>query len=608
MTAQVQNLANLMRAKRASGQKFVLMLGAGASMSSGVKRTPQIMEELLQSFGQGMEGTSLEERFDQLWKTTSDSDRGTFLKPYLDVEPSPGYGKLARLIDAGYFDLAVTFNFDDLLEKALKAIQFTDYKVIIRDEIKDDEVGKLTEARDPRFKLVKMHGSLRSSNHFLFAAEEMFRYPEPIESLLKKVTGNDIIVCGYAFADHCVVRAFAEQGGSVVCVNPGGVPRDLRVFLKNRRSEGREILADFDSFVDELYGELLQASQAQPKPLLNPFKFLESYEEADSGSLMGREEETQKFFRALDRKPQIIVLAGSGRVGKTSLVKAALLPAIDSGKQHGIYLRCQPEIEKSLSRDLGRLGLGSSELDVASSLRQLGQASRDRHVVLFLDQFERVTGRYSSQTTAGRKEFSAFLGEHLFKGCNDNLTVVLVVADEGPLGAQLMQECQDQNLPASLVLCPAFDRAAVLEIIQTLAQKGEIDFEPRIVKHMLDRYEQSRVAPALDKRFTLAHIQAVCHILSSTRHVDYDTYDLAFNKTQEALNQAINVCDIISFVEDFAWPEAMWLRNIIKVPLKESKERIAEFIKAHYEELMPVSRPKARPLVPANPAILELKI
>ena len=53
------------------------------------------------------------------------------------------------------------------------------------------------------------------------------------------------------------------------------------------------------------------------------------------------------------------------------------------------------------------------------------------------------------------------------------------------------------------------------------------------------------------------------------------------------MHQAINVCDIISFVEDFSWSDAVWFRNMIKVPLKESKERIADFIKSHYDELVP---------------------
>ena len=90
-----------------------------------------------------------------------------------------------------------------------------------------------------------------------------------------------------------------------------------------------------------------------------------------------------------------------------------------------------------------------------------------------------------------------------------------------------------------------------------------------------------------DQRFTLAHIQTVCHILAATKTVDYESYRHAFDNNLKALHQAINVCDIISFVEDFSWSDAVWFRNMIKVPLKESKERIADFIKSHYEELVP---------------------
>jgi hypothetical protein len=424
------------------------------------------------------------------------------------------------------------------------------------------------------------------------------------------LTGGDIIVCGYAFNDVCVIRAFADQGGTVVCVNPAGAPRPLQLPLKNRRSEAWQVATDFEGFVEQLHQELIRPASVQPKPLLNPFKFLESYEEADRGSLMGREDETETFFHALDQDPapQILVLWGPGRTGKSSLVKAALLPGLNAGRYRGIYLRCQPEIEKSVPRDLSRMGIGAAELSLAESLRQLGASGQNCRVVLFLDQFERVTARFSSATTSGRRELTAYLRDQLFPGCSPNLTVVPVVADEGPLGAQLIQECQRQRIPASVVDCPAFDRVAVRDIIQALAKNGEIDFRPGIVDHMLERYEHSQQASAVEKRFTLAHIQAVCHILSSARQVEFDTYKEAFDKTEEALNQAINVCDIISFVEDFEWPDAAWLRNIIKVPLQESKEQIAKFITAHYKELMPVSRPKILSRSPAEPVLQELKV
>jgi len=68
--------------------------------------------------------------------------------------------------------------------------------------------------------------------------------------------------------------------------------------------------------------------------------------------------------------------------------------------------------------------------------------------------------------------------------------------------------------------------------------------------------------------------------------VDYPSYEVVAQNLN-ALHQAINVVDIISFVEDLGWPDAAWMRAIIKVPLKESKERIAEFIRKHYEDIRP---------------------
>ncbi len=82
-----------MRQKSDRG-KFALMLGAGASISSGTKPTSKIMEELLGAGGKGIPGSSVEHRFDTLWQELSDQRRGNMLDPYLDVTPSRGYGKL----------------------------------------------------------------------------------------------------------------------------------------------------------------------------------------------------------------------------------------------------------------------------------------------------------------------------------------------------------------------------------------------------------------------------------------------------------------------------------------------------------------------------------
>src|SRR3954470_22616669 len=52
---KVKNLANLMKLKKRQGETFVLMLGAGASIGSGVVPTTKLMEDLLNEFGQDLD-------------------------------------------------------------------------------------------------------------------------------------------------------------------------------------------------------------------------------------------------------------------------------------------------------------------------------------------------------------------------------------------------------------------------------------------------------------------------------------------------------------------------------------------------------------------------
>src|SRR4029450_10426811 len=131
--------------------------------------------------------------------------------------------KLAELIKADYFDVILTFNFDDLIETALDDASVKDVKRVLRNETRDEEMEKLVESKESRVKLVKLHGSLKSTGYFLFDSNEMHRYPDSIAAMLKHTTARDIVVCGYSFNDNCVVQAVGGGGGLAVGVNPGGV-------------------------------------------------------------------------------------------------------------------------------------------------------------------------------------------------------------------------------------------------------------------------------------------------------------------------------------------------------------------------------------------------
>jgi hypothetical protein len=596
MIDQVKKLANEMQAtKEADEKKFVLLLGAGASLSSGVPSTATIMTELLQRSGDNGQGGDLQRRFDQLWKGTSDTARRTYLEPYLSKAPSPGYKMLADLIRAGYFDVVLTFNFDQLLERALREADFDDhrdYRRVVRGETNEDEMQKLVNAKSPRCKLVKLHGSLDSADYFLFDAAEMHRYPPAIDSLVNDLTGRNIVVCGYAFNDLCVLRSFAERGDSIFCVNPGGIPRVLDTFLANRRSQDNEIRMDFDTFFTALHQALLTpAPVVDEKPPSNPFKFLESYTEEDAASFHERDDEIASFFKFLDRSPppQVIVITGLSKAGKTSLVRAGLIPRLDEQKYRKVYIRCRPDIETHVPNDLAALGLVRQGLDLPTALAALADSSPGRHVMFFLDEFDRVTSRAKLQTRQGQKELGEFLRARLFAGLKDGLTLVLVGTNAGDqtLGGLLSQECTRNELREGAVNCLPFERQHVVKIVQSLASSAGIEFDARIIEDIANRFDQSR-NDAPERRFTLAHVHAICHVLAGTRHVGYDSYRGAFDQSLDALHQAINVVEFMNFAEDRDYPISAWFRNMFKVPLRESKkEGIAEFIKAHYEELQP---------------------
>jgi hypothetical protein len=593
MNQRVLNLANRMRLKKANDEKFVLILGAGASIPSGVKPTQKLMEELLALYGKDLVEGKVEDRFDKLWKRTGDDERLLYLKPYLSNDPSPGYAKLANLIEAGYFDLALTFNFDDLVETSLDAIGFKGLQRIIRGETVDDQMAKLIQTSNKPFKLVKLHGSLTSTNHFFFDVNEMFQYPEPIKTLVANVTSRDLIMCGYAFRDFCVLNTFAKEGGSIVCVNPAGVPDNLRGFLKPRRSEDMSIDVGFDDFFDELHKELLTAPAPKPdKARPNPFKFLESYEVEEHETFKGRQHEIAEFKEAMDAStpPRVLIVAGPAKSGKTSLVKAGLIPALDEKKYAAVYTRCREEMEKALPAlpvalwpDYANI----AKMTLPDTLKQIANMWPDKRIVLFLDQFDRVAGPPDHPAPMRAANLTKTLAELL--PASEQLTLALVVVDDAMIATTLYPFLSKMGVVPITVRCELFEKDQVSTIIRALATQGGLQLEDAIVDDLVDIYEKKK-ALTTEQRFTLAHIQAICHILAASADgptIAKPSYTQAFNNNLSALHQAINACDFISFVEDLAWSDAVWFRNMLNVPLKESKERIARFIKDNYRKLPP---------------------
>ena len=282
------------------------------------------------------------------------------LQPYLvDGKPSDGYRDIADLIVKGFFDVIITFNFDLLLERALDDANFRDYKVLIRGEIKSDELERLVTANGPRVKILKMHGSLESSDYFLFSSLEMLNYPEEIRNLLMKLTGRDIIICGYGFNDRCVERAFndSEDSGDIYYVNPGGAGQGIRPYLIRRRSKDRVMsgeLGRFDTFFRALHSALtIPVKTDVPHQRQNLFKFLDYYQEDHKAWFFGRRRLTRTLVELFDSEPpRVLFLYGMPKVGKTSFVRAGLIPHLNPDRFEVIYVRGKRDLEPHLRAQL----------------------------------------------------------------------------------------------------------------------------------------------------------------------------------------------------------------------------------------------------------------
>ena len=584
MHPKICNLANQIRSGKDSGDKFVLMLGAGASLASGIKPTTQIMTELLELYGKGIEGPDLRQRFNQVWAQWDEKQQNQYLMPYLNATPSPGYAPLARLIRKGYIDTIITFNFDRLLQQALASAglrEDEDFKVIVRGDNADDKLISLMELPAPRIKVLKLHGSLTGAT-FLWSEREMLNYPAPIEKLVATLTTRPIIICGYGFQDTCVVRAFSIDGGAIHCVNRDGIPAGLRGFMINRRSES--LLIDgpdgtFDNFFAQLEGALDAPTGTVIAPLQkNPFKYLESYDDEDAGWFLGRDDEAQELTRRVqERSKPVICLIGSPKSGKTSLVRAGMMARLDKEREVAVYLRCRGSLEQTLSAQMLKLPPDEKPAENGLSMLQKLAGTTQRHVVVILDQFERVLTQVP-RSGVGREGLRCL--RQLAAASCPNLTVVCVSTDLGDLALALLQNAAQIAPLIDFMTLAEMEPAQVSDVIRGLAERGGITLAPEIVEKIKDEYVRGLES---EQRFTLALVQAICHVLCEQGPGDVDLYRRLLRDGRAALELAINTYDIINFIEDVPNVEERGLlRDIIRlVSHPECNQKIVTYVRDH---------------------------
>jgi hypothetical protein len=270
-TIVLRRLANYMRLRHDQGlAPFALLLGAGASVPSDYPTARQFVAAFLQQAGVYSEELDDDQQrvlFDRHWDYAGDVTTEAFVSKILPPRhPSRGYFMLADLVAKGFLSTICTTNVDTLLDQVFAAADPTlrEHQILVYPSLQPRRIKDAIETHLPRVKILKVHGDLRLGS-FLFTAEELREFPPELASALRSVLHRDLIVIGHALADEDLQVVFTtapEEAGrtSIFYINPNGLATRARECLRLHEDRVELIqgeLADFDTFMDHLYAELL---------------------------------------------------------------------------------------------------------------------------------------------------------------------------------------------------------------------------------------------------------------------------------------------------------------------------------------------------------------
>jgi len=147
-----------------------------------------------------------------------------------------------------------------------------------------------------------------------------------------------------------------------------------------------------------------ESSPIRGKPFQpSPYKFLEYYDVTDKDIFFGRNEDIAKFVGHI-LSSKLVVIYGESLIGKTSLIKAGIIPKLREGNMV-IYITCEYDplsaIKDEIEKELKRERIRSFKLDKSLSLVDFFKnIDFPFSVIIFIDHFE----NFFKQVTAEAKE------------------------------------------------------------------------------------------------------------------------------------------------------------------------------------------------------------
>ncbi len=281
----------------------------------------------------------------------------------------------------------------------------------------------------------------------------------------------------------------------------------------------------------------------RPFPGLRPFEF------ADRAFFFGRRRHVLEIYRLLDLSRFIAVIGSSGS-GKSSLVRAGLLPLLEDEKtwktvtlhpgDHPLVELTEAfsdlaarveedddETHREIRRRRIELALGRSSFGISAALGEMPKLA-DASVLLLVDQFEELF-RYAGlgagekqrvEDTLSRDE-AAFFVQSLLEATRsaDRQICVLITMRSDFIGDCARYNGLPEAVSAAQFLVPSLTRDQREEVIREPIVKAGATIEPELVERLLND-----IGPELDQLPVLSHCLARLWSRAKERHLTLQAY------------------------------------------------------------------------------------
>ncbi|HUS79972.1 MAG TPA: PQQ-binding-like beta-propeller repeat protein [Armatimonadota bacterium] len=350
--------------------------------------------------------------------------------------PSEGHTRLARMISDGYFPAVFTADPTDLLQVALHNHHMEpdkDYHLLAAGLDSADDIA-LALASSTRVVVVKCVGAI--SREFMpLSKREVSAAIDSIAPAIESAFKTLALFVAYTDRERPFIRHVPREGDRAFWVNriipmddedlyqelklesPDSVDYhrlqpDVMEMLRLRTSarhlicrEPGEPSAFFSALEDRLSRHRRSTGRTRRGPTAlsvlsgGPYRFLDHYDPEDSEIFFGRERDVAAVVDMI-KEHQLSVLFGPSGRGKTSLLLAGVIPALQAETQDPeqqdwlpVVMRCGEDPSQSaieaVTSELHEAGLNEPEQadDLADFLGQAIERA-GRILVLFIDQYE----------------------------------------------------------------------------------------------------------------------------------------------------------------------------------------------------------------------------